>query len=47
MLEQKIWTDEAFMGLPDDGQHYEIVNGELISRGHSGAKLGMVHVWFG
>jgi hypothetical protein len=32
----KTWTDEAFMALPDDGHHYEIVNGELVDRGNSG-----------
>jgi hypothetical protein len=26
----KIWTDEEFMDLHDDGHHYEIVNGELV-----------------
>jgi Uma2 family endonuclease len=40
--EQKVWTDEAFMALPDDGQHYEIVNGELIDMGNSGALHGYV-----
>jgi len=39
-LEKKVWTDEAFMALPDDGQHYEIVNGELIDIGNSGALHG-------
>jgi Uma2 family endonuclease len=33
----KIWTDEEFMALPDDGHHYEIINGELINMGNSGA----------
>jgi Uma2 family endonuclease len=40
--EKKIWTDEAFMVLPDDGHHYEIVNGELIDMGNSGALHGYV-----
>lgn len=40
--EKKVWTDEAFMALPDDGQHYEIVNGELIDMGNSGALHGYI-----
>jgi Uma2 family endonuclease len=43
-LEKKVWTDEAFMALPDDGQHYEIVNGELIDMGNSGAKHGYIAI---
>jgi Uma2 family endonuclease len=39
---KKIWTDEAFIALPDDGHHYEIVNGELIDMGNSGALHGYV-----
>ncbi|MEB3121669.1 MAG: Uma2 family endonuclease [Snowella sp.] len=38
----KAWTDEAFMALPDDGHHYEIINGELIDMGNSGALHGYV-----
>lgn len=34
-ITSKTWTDEAFIALPDDGHHYEIVNGELIDRGNS------------
>jgi Uma2 family endonuclease len=40
--EKKVWTDEAFMALPDDGQHYEIVNGELVDIGNSGVLHGCV-----
>ena len=40
--DHKIWTDAEFMALPDDGHHYEIVNGELIDRGNSGALHGYV-----
>jgi Uma2 family endonuclease len=40
--EKKVWTDEAFMALPDDGHHYEIVNGELVDMGNSGALHGYV-----
>ena len=38
----KIWTDEEFIALPDDGHHYEIINGELIDMGNSGALHGYV-----
>lgn len=40
--EKKVWTDETFMALPDDGHHYEVVNGELIDMGNSGALHGNV-----
>lgn len=40
--DQQIWTDEAFIALPDDGHHYEIVNGELIDMGNSGALHGYI-----
>jgi len=40
----KIWTDAEFMALPDDGHHYEIVNGELIDMGNSGALHGYVAI---
>lgn len=40
--EQPIWTDEAFMALPQDGHRYEIINGELIEMGNSGALHGYV-----
>ena len=29
-LEERVWTDEALMALPDDGQKYELVAGELV-----------------
>jgi Uma2 family endonuclease len=40
--EKKVWTDAAFIALPDDGHHYEIVNGKLIDMGNSGALHGYV-----
>ena len=40
--EEKVWTDAAFMALNRDGHRYEIVNGELIDMGNSGAKHGYV-----
>lgn len=42
--EPKVWTDEAFMALPDDGNRYEIVNGELVEMGNSGAKHGYIAI---
>jgi Uma2 family endonuclease len=38
----KVWTDAAFMALPDDGHRYEIVNGELVDKGNLGALHGYV-----
>ncbi|MDF0552018.1 Uma2 family endonuclease [Kamptonema sp. UHCC 0994] len=40
--DKKIWTDAEFMALDRDGHRYEIVNGELIDMGNSGAKHGYV-----
>lgn len=37
--EQKIWTDEEFMALPEDGR-YELVDGEVIEIGNSGMEHG-------
>lgn len=42
--EKKIWTDAEFMALNEDGHRYEIVNGELIDMGNSGAKHGYVAI---
>jgi len=41
-IEKKVWTDRAFMALPDDGHHYEVVQGELIDMGNSGALHGYI-----
>lgn len=38
----QIWTDQAFMELPDDGHRYEVVNGELVDMGNSGMEHGYV-----
>ncbi|MDJ1185223.1 Uma2 family endonuclease [Roseofilum casamattae] len=38
--DRKIWTDEEFMSLPQEGHRYEIVNGELVDMGNSGALHG-------
>ncbi|NJM00262.1 MAG: Uma2 family endonuclease [Synechococcaceae cyanobacterium SM2_3_2] len=37
---QKAWTDAEFMALPDDGNRYEVVNGELVVMGTAGARHG-------
>jgi Uma2 family endonuclease len=42
--QKKGWTDEEFMALPDDGHCYEIVSGELIDMGNSGAKHGYIAI---
>ncbi|MBE9040146.1 Uma2 family endonuclease [Oscillatoriales cyanobacterium LEGE 11467] len=42
--DRKVWTDEEFMALSRDGNRYELVNGELIEMGNSGAKHGYVAI---
>lgn len=37
------WSDEAFMALPDDGNQYELVNGELVMS-NSGAEHGYIAI---
>ncbi len=48
---RKTWTDEEFMALPDDGNRYEVVNGELIAMGSASAKHGyhvsLIHIILG
>ncbi|OJJ25828.1 hypothetical protein BI308_09705 [Roseofilum reptotaenium AO1-A] len=44
ITEKKVWTDEEFMALPKDGHCYEIVNGELIDMGNSGALHGNIAI---
>lgn len=39
---KKVWTDEEFMALPDDGDHYEIVDGELVVMANSGVEHGYI-----
>jgi Uma2 family endonuclease len=39
-IQEKVWTDEAFMALPKDGHRYELVNGELMDMGNSGMEHG-------
>jgi Uma2 family endonuclease len=40
----KVWTDEEFMALSRDGHRYEIVNGELVDIGNSGAKHSYIAI---
>jgi Uma2 family endonuclease len=40
-LQSKVWTDEEFMALPEDGR-YELVNGELVNMGNSGMEHGYI-----
>ncbi len=41
--EKKVWTDAEFMEINRDGR-FELVNGELIDMGNSGAKHGYVAI---
>lgn len=43
--EQKVWTDEEFMALPDDGGSYELVDGELVDMGNSGMEHGNISAY--
>lgn len=42
--ETKVWTDAEFMALPDDGNRYELVKGELINMANSGALHGYIAI---
>ncbi|MEB3213322.1 MAG: Uma2 family endonuclease [Leptolyngbyaceae bacterium] len=44
---QKLWTNEEFMALPDDGGHYELVEGELVDMGNSGMEHGNIGAYLG
>ena len=48
---RKIWTDEEFMALPDDGNCYEVVDGKLIALGSASARHGyyvsLIHIILG
>lgn len=44
--ERRIWTDEEFMALPEDGR-YELVNGELVNMGNSGMEHGEIGSFLG
>ena len=43
---ERIWTDEEFMALPEDGR-YELVNGELVNMGNSGMEHGEIGSFLG
>lgn len=40
--ETKVWTDEAFLALPQNGHRYELVNGEVRDMGNSGMEHGEI-----
>ena len=42
--ETKVCNDAEFMALPDDGNRYELVKGELINMGNSGALHGYIAI---
>jgi Uma2 family endonuclease len=42
-----IWTDEEFMALPDHGDRYEIIDGELVTLGNSGMEHGNIGIFLG
>lgn len=39
--DEHVWTDEEFMALPDSGDCYELVDGQLVVK----SKAGMDHGW--
>ncbi|MCL6435311.1 MAG: Uma2 family endonuclease [Leptolyngbyaceae cyanobacterium HOT.MB2.61] len=45
--EKKVWTDEEFMALPDDGGRYELVDGEIVNMGNSGMEHGNIGTFLG
>ncbi|MFM6863012.1 MAG: Uma2 family endonuclease, partial [Dolichospermum sp.] len=46
-IKDKVWTDQDFMALADDGNRYEIVDGELINLGNSGMEHGNIGIFLG
>ncbi|ACK67382.1 protein of unknown function DUF820 [Rippkaea orientalis PCC 8801] len=42
---QKIVTDEEFMFLPEEGGHYELINGEVVDMGNSGMEHGNISAY--
>ena len=46
-IKDKAWTDEEFMALADDGDHYEIIDGELVNFGNSGMEHGNIGIFLG
>jgi Uma2 family endonuclease len=43
--DKKVWTDEEFMTLPDDGSRFELVNGEVVDVGNSGMEHGNISAY--
>jgi Uma2 family endonuclease len=43
--EKKVWTDEEFMALPDDGGRYELVDEEVVDMGNSGMEHGNISAY--
>jgi Uma2 family endonuclease len=43
--QKKVWTDEEFMALPDDGNRYELVDGEVVDMGNSGMEHGNISAY--
>ncbi|HLC16059.1 MAG TPA: Uma2 family endonuclease [Thermodesulfovibrionia bacterium] len=41
-LKEKVWTDEELMSLPDDGNDYEFIEGELIMSPRASYKHGRI-----
>ncbi len=46
-IKDKVWTDEEFMALADDGNRYEIIDGELVNLGNSGMEHGNIGIFLG
>ncbi|MEP0921079.1 Uma2 family endonuclease [Leptolyngbya sp. FACHB-711] len=45
--ENKVWTDEEFMALSQDGHRYELVNGQLADMGNFGMEHGGISSFLG
>ncbi len=46
-IDSNVLTDEEFMALPDDGDRYEIIDGELVNVGNSGMEHGNIGIFLG
>ena len=46
-VNQRVWTDEQFMALPEDGNLYEFVDGELVILANSGVEHGYLALTLG
>jgi len=46
-IDSKVLTDEEFMALPDDGDRYEVIDGELVNVGNSGMEHGNIGIFLG